>query len=61
MMIDRTFQLAPYLAESEYIDWKHALVAAKAAELAGACKSDGGRLRKRKKSYAKPKAMVVAT
>jgi transglutaminase-like putative cysteine protease len=39
-MIDRIFQLAPYLAESEYIDWKHVLVAAKAAELAGACTSD---------------------
>ena len=39
-MEDRKLHLEPYLAESEYIDWKHALVAAKAAELAGACKSD---------------------
>lgn len=39
-MEDRNLHLEPYLAESEYIDWKHALVAAKAAELAGACTSD---------------------
>lgn len=29
-----------YLASSEYIDWKHPLVAEKAAELAGGCHSD---------------------
>jgi transglutaminase-like putative cysteine protease len=29
-----------YLGSSEYVDWKHPLVAAKAAELAGGCHSD---------------------
>lgn len=40
MMDDKNLLLEPYLAESEFIDWKHVLVVAKAVELAGACTSD---------------------